>query len=125
MIKKTAFALAAALTLALAPAALAQSGHDAHAGHGSHGAAAGPATEAFKAANARMHAGMDIAFTGDADVDFVRGMIAHHEGAIDMAKILLEHGKDPELRKLAEAIIAAQEDEVAMMRGWLAAKGLE
>lgn len=79
----------------------------------------GPSSKAFAESNARMHAGMDIVFSGNADVDFVRGMIAHHQGAIDMARIELEHGKDPALRKLAEEIIRAQEGEIAMMKAWL------
>jgi uncharacterized protein (DUF305 family) len=57
--------------------------------------------------------------TGNADIDFAAGMIPHHQAAIDMAKVVLEHGKDPEIRKLAEAIIAAQEGEIAWMRDWL------
>nr|WP_087149153.1 DUF305 domain-containing protein [Pararhizobium antarcticum] len=83
----------------------------------------GPSSTAFAAANAKMHAGMDLEFTGNTDVDFVRGMIAHHQGAIDMAKIELEYGKDETLRKLAEDIIAAQEAEIAMMKDWLAKNG--
>ena len=83
----------------------------------------GPSSKAFAAANAKMHAAMDITFTGNADIDFVRGMIAHHQGAIDMAKVELEHGKDAELRKLAEEIIAAQEGEIRMMKDWLARSG--
>ncbi|WP_370876891.1 CopM family metallochaperone [Ancylobacter amanitiformis] len=76
-------------------------------------------TKAFEEANARMHEGMAIPFTGNTDVDFASGMIPHHQGAIDMAKIELRYGKDPELRKLAEAIIAAQESEIAFLKAWL------
>jgi hypothetical protein len=81
------------------------------------------ASKAYAAANAKMHAGMNIVFTGDSDVDFVKGMIPHHEGAVDMARIVLKHGKDPEVKKVAEEIIKAQESEIAWMKGWLAKTG--
>ncbi|WP_099999430.1 DUF305 domain-containing protein [Phyllobacterium zundukense] len=80
-------------------------------------------SKAFAAANAKMHKDMSIAFTGKADKDFVLGMIAHHQGAIDMAKVELEYGKDAEIRKLAEGIIAAQEGEIKQMKAWLAKNG--
>ena len=80
----------------------------------------GAASKAFAKANAAMHTAMDIEFTGNADVDFAKGMIPHHQGAIEMAKIVLEHGKDPELRALAEGVIKAQESEIAFMNAWLA-----
>jgi uncharacterized protein (DUF305 family) len=120
--------LAAGLGLGLAigatvPAALAQMSHGGHGGHAGHAAADTPSTAAYREANERMHRDMDIAFTGDADVDFLKGMIPHHQGAIDMAGVVLAHGKDPAVRKLAEEIIAAQEKEIAQMRGWLKAKG--
>lgn len=75
---------------------------------------------AFEAVNAKMHKDMTMTMTGDADVDFMQGMIPHHQGAIDMANALLKYGKDPETRKLAEDIIKAQETEIAFMKDWLA-----
>jgi uncharacterized protein (DUF305 family) len=95
-------------------------------GHSMPGAAAAgetAATKAFKAANDKMHAGMAIPFTGNADEDFIKGMLPHHQGAVDMAKIVLQYGKDPAVRKLAEEIIAAQDTEITLMKAWLAKNG--
>ena len=79
-----------------------------------------PSTAAFMAANEKMHRDMAITFTGDADRDFAASMIPHHEGAIAMARIQLAHGRDPEMRRLAEAVIREQEREIGELRAFLA-----
>ncbi len=106
----------------IAPMAFAETAVDPHAAHKMTGEETA-STKAYMEANAAMHTGMAIPFTGNADVDFIRGMIPHHQGAVDMAKIVLEHGTDPEVRKLAEAVIAAQQVEIAWMTEWLAKNG--
>ena len=83
----------------------------------------GPSSLAFHGVSMKMHSAMDIAYTGNADVDFVKGMIPHHAGAVDMAKTVLAFGKDPEVKKLAESIIKAQETEIAQMNDWLKKNG--
>ena len=112
--------LIAALTAASALPLMAED--TAHTGHSMTGMES-PATKAFMDANMKMHADMTIDYTGNADVDFIRGMVPHHQGAVDMAKIILEHGKDPEVKAFAEKIIAAQEAEIQWMTDWLAKNG--
>ena len=90
--------------------------------HDAQGATPGeaPSTQAFREANDRMHRAMAIAYSGNADIDFLRGMIAHHEGAIAMAKIAVEHGEAADVQSFAREIIAAQEAEIIRMRILLA-----
>lgn len=75
-----------------------------------------------------MNAGMDKmmrdmhapGYTGDPDIDFLAMMIPHHEGAVEMARLVLIHGRDPATRRLAEDIIASQVVEIDAMTRRLA-----
>jgi uncharacterized protein (DUF305 family) len=67
-------------------------------------------------AMARMDAAMAVGYTGNADNDFARMMIAHHQGAIDMAELELRFGTDERLRRLAQEIIVTQGQEITVMR---------
>lgn len=61
--------------------------------------------------------------SGNADVDFAAMMRVHHQGAIDMAQAELRDGKEPQMRKMARDIIAAQKKEIAQLDKFLAKKG--
>lgn len=98
------------------------------AGHGS-GANVGNTTAGVKtsfetgmdAGMARMMKDMHAsAYSGKPDSDFLAMMIPHHEGAVEMARLVLIHGRDPMVRQLAEDIIASQTVEIAAMRARMA-----
>ena len=115
-------ALAVLGTLALLGGAAVTATQAQHA----HGPAPAPradasrSTQAYQAAMATMHRDMAIPYTGNADRDFAAGMIPHHQGAIAMAEVVLQHGADPQTRALAETIIRDQTREIAQLRAILA-----
>ena len=74
---------------------------------------------AFMDANHMMMMAMDAVHpTGDADKDFVAMMMPHHQGAIDMAKVEVQYGKDPTLKAMAQGIITSQQKEIDDMKAW-------
>jgi hypothetical protein len=79
---------------------------------------------AFNKAQEEMMHGMMSELTGDPDKDFAMLMVPHHQGAIEMAKVELQYGKDPQLRVIAEKIIAAQEAEIAELKKWQQEHGM-
>ena len=118
--------LALGLATGLAGAAFAQSGHHhgAGAGHGTSAQAQSEATKSYMAAMGKMHGPMMQGVQdASADVAFVKGMIPHHQGAIEMAKIVLAHGKDEELKKMAQKVIDDQTMEIGEMQAWLKQHG--
>jgi len=76
----------------------------------------GPYLAENEAAMNRMMVGMSVKPTGDVDRDFVAMMVPHHQGAIDMAVAVLRHGRNEQLRRLAQEIIVTQQQEIAAMR---------
>ncbi|WP_441237811.1 DUF305 domain-containing protein [Bradyrhizobium sp. 930_D9_N1_4] len=69
-----------------------------------------------RAAMQRMMDGMAIEPSGDVDRDFSTMMIAHHQGAIEMAQAELRHGRNELLRRIAQEIVVEQQQEIAAMR---------
>ena len=87
-----------------------------------------PAPESAADFHTALHAAMDAMMaamaaapmTGDPEQDFLAMMIAHHQGAIEMARLVLQHGRDPLVRQLAEEIIVTQQVEIQSMQNRLA-----
>jgi uncharacterized protein (DUF305 family) len=83
----------------------------------------GPSSEFHRALQTvmiQMDAGMCITPSANADRDFARAMIPHHQGAVEMAKLELLYGNDPHLRRLAQGMVVEQSQEIALMRNILA-----
>jgi uncharacterized protein (DUF305 family) len=114
-------AVLSALTMAAALSALAQQPAPAPGTTMPMKPGATPAEESMMSAMDKMSKDMAaVPMTGNADRDFVGMMLPHHQGAIDMAKFELAHGKDPAMIKLARGIVAAQDKEITEMKAWQA-----
>jgi uncharacterized protein (DUF305 family) len=99
------------------PGAFWRSSEHYHGGGAADSAPGAAATAAMMGAMDRMHSEMNsIPLTGDIDRDFVALMVPHHRSAVEMARAYLASGRDPELRRLSESIIASQEAEIRQMR---------
>jgi uncharacterized protein (DUF305 family) len=111
--------LACAAAVAAAPAALAQTPQQ-------HGASASaPSSQMdmksmMKDMNDKMGS---MQMTGNPDIDFAMMMRVHHQGAIQMAEAQLKAGKEPQMRKMAQKVIAAQKKEIAELDKFLAKHG--
>ena len=114
-----------AVALAAAPASAQDHSQTDHAKMGQAKAEMSAASKAYMDAMSRMDADMKaMAMTGKPGIDFALMMIPHHQSAIDMAKAYLDSGEsDPELTKLSQDIIAAQDKEIAFLKAWLAKRG--
>lgn len=102
------------------PTTLAQQAPGGHGGHAASPAGAEGAAGGMHAAMVKMAKAMDgVPMTGDPDRDFLAMMIPHHEGAVEMARLVLIHGHDPVVRRLAEDVIATQQAEILTMKNRL------
>lgn len=82
---------------------------------GDHGTAG---NQAFAASEAEMHRLMAAASGETVDQAYIAKMIAHHQGAVTMGEVALRESRDPEVRRMAQAVIAAQTREIAEMQAW-------
>lgn len=116
----SALALSAGLAMAQQDATTAPMGGMDHSTmQAADGAGSGAMDAYMTSMEDMMTAMVDMEATGDADIDFLLMMIPHHQSAVDMSEALLREVEDPEVRALAEAVIATQEAEIASMRAML------
>ena len=79
-----------------------------------------PAARAYMDAAIQMHLDMAVPYTNDADKDFAATLAAHHKGAVAIAQVELQYGKDPQMRQLAQAVLDARKREIALLQAWRA-----
>lgn len=102
--------------LALIAGAAGGAGMPGHQGHGAQRAGGQFVAQMERAMERMMDDMHRPGYSGNPDVDFLAMMIPHHQGAVEMARLVLIHGRDPLTRRLAEEIIASQQTEIAAMR---------
>ncbi|PPK98828.1 uncharacterized protein (DUF305 family) [Kineococcus xinjiangensis] len=115
-------ALGAAALLSLVLTACGGGEDTAGGEHDGHGAQSSPTSSASSSAPPATAEAGDAQFA-DADVTFARDMIVHHEGAVEMASLAADRAATPQVKELAEKIIAAQGPEIELMTSWLTAWG--
>lgn len=99
-------------------AATVKDGQVSTADHTTMGHSAAPGVQAFAASEAAMHAGMAAASGATVDEAYIAKMIEHHRGAVAMAEVALSGSRDPDIRRMAQAVKDAQTREIAEMRAW-------
>ena len=93
--------------------------------HAANESAVEPAWSELNSSMEKMHVAMaSVESSHNSDLDFVRLMLPHHQAAIDMARTQLMYGKDPQIRRLAQEVIADQQSEIELMKLWLKQHGL-
>ena len=119
----TTYAQLQAVALVILILMVAMNGAQAHSRHSP--SASQPASDShawsgLQQSMLAMHGAISsVQSSGNDDEDFVRLMLPHHQAALDMAKVELMHGQDPQMRRLAQEIIADQESEIELMQLWL------
>lgn len=124
-LKKYSVAAMLASSMALSGCTNVMNDTNPHKGHDVMSSSVSRDVPLFAQANQKMMMDMHATeLTGDVDYDFVKGMIPHHQGAIDMATQLLASAQmSDKLKPLAEDVVAAQSSEIAFMQDWLVSYG--
>ncbi|WP_431857546.1 CopM family metallochaperone [Azospirillum sp.] len=94
-------------------------GQGMHQGRNAQAMPTDPASRGYMQSMRTMNREMRKPMTGNADQDFARMMAAHHQGAVDMARVELQHGTDPDLKAMAQKIVDDQTQEIQKLQDWM------